>query len=102
MHEFVVPEEEVENHPGTESDGETEVTEYTERTDDHTYDDDDTYAGRSMHSVYTKSNESEAEDFFKDIFLIGSGKATNPGRRQFRHKKEFKVRYKEGVSSLML
>jgi hypothetical protein len=102
VHEFVVPEEEVENHPGTESDGETEVTEYTERTDDHTYDDDDTYAGRSMHSVYTKSNESEAEDFFKDIFLIGSGKATNPGRRQFRHKKEFKVRYKEGVSSLML
>ncbi len=64
-----------------ESDDETE---YTEKTD-LSYD-DSTYAGRSMHSVYTKSYESEAEDFIKDIFLVGRGEATNPGRRQLRYK----------------
>ena len=94
VHEFV-PEERQErtsDDEGTESDGATEVTDYTE---DYSYYDDDTLAGRSMHSVYTKSNESEAEDFFKDLFLIGSGKATNPGKRQFKHKKEYKQRFKD-------
>lgn len=94
VHEFV-PEENQEND--LESDGETMNTDYTGNTGDYTYDDDDTFAGRSMHSVYTKSNESEAEDFFKDIFFIGSGKATNPGRRQLRYKREFKERYKARI-----
>eukprot|EP00557_Chaetoceros_sp_GSL56_P004484 CAMPEP_0176499662 /NCGR_PEP_ID=MMETSP0200_2-20121128/13059_1 /TAXON_ID=947934 /ORGANISM="Chaetoceros sp., Strain GSL56" /LENGTH=927 /DNA_ID=CAMNT_0017898121 /DNA_START=89 /DNA_END=2872 /DNA_ORIENTATION=- len=89
VHEFV-PEEE----SGSGSDSATEVTDYTERTGDYTYDDEDTFAGRSMHSMYTKSNESEAEDLFKDLFFIGSGKATNPGRRQIRYKKEFKEEFK--------
>lgn len=89
VHEFV-PEE----ASGTESDSATEVTDYTGRTGEYTYDDEDTFAGRSMHSLYTKSNESEAEDLFKDLFFIGSGKATNPGRRQIRYKKEFKEEYK--------
>jgi hypothetical protein len=70
------------------------VTDSTGRTGEYTYDDEDTFAGRSMHSLYTKSNESEAEDLFKDLFFIGSGKATNPGRRQIRYKKEFKEEYK--------
>jgi len=83
VHEF-----EREEAESVESDGATEVTDYTE------YDDDDTFAGRSMHSVYTKSNESEAEDFFKDLFFIGSGKGTNPGKREIRYKKEFKQQYK--------
>jgi hypothetical protein len=83
VHEFV--REEGEGESGTESDGATEVTDYT---------DDDTFAGRSMHSVYTKSNESEAEDFIKDLFFIGSGKGTNPGRRQIRYKQGFKQQYK--------
>lgn len=68
-----------------------EATEYTE---DDTYYDDDTYAGRSMHSVYTKSYESEAEDLVKDLFLWGSGKATNPGRRELKYKKGYKQKYK--------
>jgi hypothetical protein len=89
VHEFV-PEEE----SAAESDSATEVTDYTERTGDYTYDDEDTFTGRSMHSMYTKSNESEAEDLFKDLFFIGSGKSTNPGRRQIRYKKEFKEEYK--------
>lgn len=86
VYEFV-PEE---GESGTESDGATEVTDYTE----YTHDDDETFGGRSMHSVYTKSNESEAEDFFKDLFFVGSGKATNPGRRQIKHKKGYKEKYK--------
>ncbi len=83
---------------GSESDDKTEGTEYTEEgtycSEDDTYD-DDTYAGRSMHSVYTKSNESEVEDLVKDIFLIGSGKATNPGRREIRYRKANKERLKQ-------
>ncbi|KAL7580796.1 hypothetical protein ACA910_001074 [Epithemia clementina (nom. ined.)] len=36
----------------------------------------------STDSGYTKSLESEVEDIFKDIFLIGSGRKNNPGRRK--------------------
>ena len=36
----------------------------------------------SIESGYTKSLESEVEDVFKDIFLIGSGRASKPGRRK--------------------
>ena len=91
VHEFVPDEND--SLTNDSDDGATEITDYTERTDDYYYD-DDTYTGRSMHSMYTKSNESEAEDFFKDIFFIGSGKATNPGRRELRHKSEYKEAYK--------
>lgn len=96
VHEFV-PEEEEEQSVDSqyESDGATEITDYTEHTGDYTYDDDDTLAGRSMHSTYTKSNMSECEDFVKDLLFIGSGKATNPGRRQLRYKKEYKAKYKQ-------
>jgi len=96
VHEFVP--EEGESGSGSDSDGATEVTDYTE----YTHDDDDTFGGRSMHSVYTKSNESEAEDFFKDIFFVGSGKATNPGRRQIKHKKGYKEKYKAEKKVRML
>mmetsp|Transcript_8883 Transcript_8883/g.12663 ORF Transcript_8883/g.12663 Transcript_8883/m.12663 type:complete len:1009 (-) Transcript_8883:242-3268(-) len=64
-----------------DSDGNTEVTDFSEGLND-----DDTYAGRSMNSEYTKSNESEVEDFFKDLFFIGGGKATNPGRRRLKYR----------------
>ncbi len=83
---------------GSESDDKTEGTEYTEEgtycSEDDTYD-DDTYAGRSMHSVYTKSNESEVEDLLKDIFLVGSGKSTDPGRRELKYRKGNKERLKQ-------
>lgn len=82
VHEFEPDEREEEA-----SDDSEEATEYTE---DDTYYDDDTYAGRSLHSVYTKSYESEAEDLVKDLFLWGSGKATNPGRRELKYKKGYK------------
>lgn len=88
VHEFE-PDEEQEEEDSYESE---EATEYTE--DDTQYD-DDTYAERSMHSVYTKSYESEAEDLVKDLFLWGSGKATNPGRRELKYKNEYKEKYKQ-------
>jgi hypothetical protein len=43
------------------------------------------HAGRSLNSVYTKSVESEVEDFIKDIFMIGKGHTTNPGRRKIKY-----------------
>lgn len=84
VHEFEPDEKDKEA-----SDDSEEATEYTE---DDTYYDDDTYAGRSLHSVYTKSYESEAEDLVKDLFLWGSGKATNPGRRELKYKKGYKYK----------
>jgi hypothetical protein len=47
--------------------------------------DSTTLGGRSINSLYTKSAESEVEDLIKDIFMIGSGEATNPGRRKIKH-----------------
>lgn len=47
--------------------------------------DNTTLGGHSMNSLYTKSAESEVEDILKDIFMIGSGEGTNPGRRKFKH-----------------
>lgn len=41
---------------------------------------------QSLESMYTKSVESEAEDILKDIFMIGNGEATNPGRRNVKYK----------------
>jgi hypothetical protein len=51
---------------------------------DETFD-NTTLGGRSLNSLYTKSAESEVEDIIKDIFLIGSGEGTNPGRRKFKY-----------------
>jgi len=78
VHEFV-PEKE------NSDSATTQRTEYTQE-----FEDDDTYAGRSMDSVYTKSAESEVEDLLKDFFLIGRGKANNPGRRRLRYRKNRK------------
>lgn len=47
--------------------------------------DNTTLGGHSLNSLYTKSAESEVEDIIKDIFMIGSGEGTNPGRRKFKH-----------------
>jgi hypothetical protein len=44
-----------------------------------------TFGGRSLNSEYTKSAESEVEDFIKDILMIGSGKGSNPGRRKVKY-----------------
>jgi PDZ domain len=52
-----------------------------------------TLSGRSLNSLYTKSAESEVEDIIKDIFMIGSGEGTNPGRR--------KVKYNPRVKDLL-
>jgi hypothetical protein len=45
---------------------------------------DATLGGNSLNSEYTKSMESEVEDAFKDIFMIGSGTYTQPGRRKVK------------------
>jgi len=97
VHEFVQDEEEGDDDDDSYSGTQSDDDEKTEATEDGTYYtyDDDTYAGRSMHSVYTKSNESEVEDLFKDIFFVGSGKATNPGRRELKYRRENKDRIKE-------
>lgn len=63
------------------------------------YDDDGTYrsedtrsltqdslAGRSLNSLYSKSNLSEVEDFFSDILFLGSSDYRNPGRRPVKYK----------------
>lgn len=66
---------------------------------DETFD-NTTIGGRSLNSLYTKSAESEVEDIIKDIFLIGSGEGTNPGRRKFKYnprvKDKFQSRDEEG------
>ena len=67
------------------------------------YDDDDTLTGRSVNSVYTKSDRSEARDVIKDFFLIGSGKGTNPGRRKLKYSNEIrrrKIKMKEEQSNV--
>jgi len=57
--------------------------------------DDATLAGRSLNSLYTKSAESEVEDIIKDIFMIGSGEGTNPGRRKVKYNPRIQARNKE-------
>lgn len=59
---------------------------------DETFD-NTTIGGRSMNSLYTKSAESEVEDIIKDIFLIGSGEGTNPGRRKFKYNPRVKDKF---------
>jgi PDZ domain len=54
--------------------------------------DNATIGGRSLNSLYTKSAESEVEDIIKDIFMIGSGEGTNPGRRKFKYNPRVKDR----------
>lgn len=63
----------------------------------HTFDPDPdetfdscTLTGRSLNSEYTKSAESEVEDLIKDIFMIGSGAASNPGRRKVKYSPQVK------------
>lgn len=51
-----------------------------------------TLGGRSLNSEYTKSAESEVEDLIKDIFMIGSGKASNPGRRKLKYSPHVKAK----------
>lgn len=56
----------------------------TEEEDEEEEEEDETVvseADRTMFSEYTKSMESEVEDLFKDLFFIGSGKSSKPGRR---------------------
>jgi hypothetical protein len=92
-------EEEEEDSSVGESIYSEDASEYTEYTD-FTENDDDTYAGRSMHSEYTKSNESETEDIIKDFFLIGRGRANNPGHRQLKYKKGRKEGYDEKIKQV--
>lgn len=65
----------------------------------HHFDDQETVGtnatGQSFNSLYTKSPESEAEDLIKDIFLIGSGEHTNPGRRKLKYQPEYKRQLRE-------
>jgi hypothetical protein len=47
----------------------------------------ETFATRhSIDSLYTKSMESEVEDLFRDLFFVGNGRTTRPGRRPVRFK----------------
>lgn len=46
----------------------------------------DSLAGHSLNSFYSKSNLSEVEDFFSDILLLGSSDYRNPGRRPVKYK----------------
>ena len=98
IREFTPESDEEDSTILAESDEDTEYTEYTEYTENTATSedyDDDTYAGRSMHSYYSKSNESEAEDMIKDFLLIGRGEATNPGQRQLKYKRGRKEAYKK-------
>ena len=45
-----------------------------------------TISAASAASEYTKSMESEVEDIFKDIFLIGDAKDSKPGKRRVKPK----------------
>ena len=54
-----------------------------------------TFGGRSLNSEYTKSAESEVEDFIKDILMIGSGKGNNPGRRKIKYNPQVKQKLKK-------
>lgn len=47
---------------------------------------------RSLNSEYTKGLESEVEDMIKDIFFIGNGATSQPGRRKYKYKHEVKKR----------
>lgn len=52
----------------------------------------DSLEERSLNSEYTKTLESEVEDMIKDIFFIGSGTTSRPGRRKFKDNHEVKTR----------
>ena len=59
-----------------------------------------TGTSRSMNSMYTKSPESEAEDLIKDLFFIGSGVASNPGRRKIKYQPEYKRTMARGADEI--
>ncbi len=50
---------------------------------------------KSLNSEYTKGLESEVEDMIKDIFFIGNGATSQPGRRKYKHKHEVKKRLRQ-------
>ncbi len=52
--------------------------------------------GGSLNSLYTKTIESEVEDAIKDLLLIGTGRATNPGRRPNNFQLDNKQTLKDG------
>lgn len=57
--------------------------------------DNGTFAGRSLNSEYTKSAESEVEDLIKDIFMIGSGKGNQPGRRKVKYNPQVREKLRQ-------
>jgi hypothetical protein len=92
------------NRVGFHTDDRNQVHEYIQEEEEpsvvtYEYDDEGTYqsettrsltqdslAGRSLNSLYSKSALSEVEDFFSDILLLGSGDYRNPGRRPVKYK----------------
>lgn len=56
----------------------------------------DSLEERSLNSEYTKTLESEVEDMIKDMFFIGSGTSSRPGRRKYKYKHEVKTRLRNG------
>jgi hypothetical protein len=53
---------------------------------------------KSLNSEYTKTLESEVEDMIKDIFFIGSGTSSQPGRRKYKYKHDVKKRLRDQAS----
>ncbi|GKY91285.1 hypothetical protein MPSEU_000101000 [Mayamaea pseudoterrestris] len=64
-------------------DRQKDTIQYYEPDDD--INDNTTLADRSLESEYTKSAESEVVDLIKDLFMIGGGVPTNPGRRKVKY-----------------
>jgi hypothetical protein len=62
----------------------------TKIADNDTGDVETVASARSVNSEYTKSMESEVEDIFKDLFFIGSGATSKPGRRPFKFQSDSK------------
>lgn len=54
------------------------------KRDESTNDDGTNITADNDNSEYTKSMESEVEDLIKDLFFIGEGTVTNPGRRKVK------------------
>lgn len=54
---------------------------------------------QSLESLYTKSAESEVEDILKDIFMIGNGDDTNPGRRKPKYNSFYHEQQADGKNS---
>lgn len=81
-----------ENSHGVSFENHETIHRYPNDMNDSMENENSTLAGHSLNSEYTKSMESEVEDAIKDLFMIGSSKGKNPGRRKLKHNPNVKER----------